>query len=66
MGTRTCSGLQDSTQEGVEDVCRLQAGGGQLINCIISLAVGLPLTCGYGGLFVDFEQGSSIILIDKI
>lgn len=47
-------------------MCRLQVGGGQLINRIISLAVGLPLTCGYGGLFVDFEQGSSIILIDKI
>ena len=64
MGTRMCSGLQDSTQEGVEDVCLLQAGGVQLLNRIIKLAVGLP--CGYGGLLVDFEQGSSIILIDNI
>lgn len=66
MGTHTSSGLQDSPQEGVEDVCLLQVGGGQLINCIISLAVGLPLSCSYGGLLVDFKQGSSIILIDKI
>lgn len=66
MGTRMRSALQDSPQEGVEDVCLLQVGGGQLINRIISLAVGLPLSCSYGGLLVDFEQGSSIILIDKI
>lgn len=65
MGTRTSSGLQDSTREGVADVCLLHVGGGQLINCIISRAVGFPLSWCYGGLLVDFEQSSSIILIDK-
>ena len=65
MGTRTSSGLQDSTREGVADVCLLHVGGGQLINCIISHAVGFPLSWCYGGLLVDFEQASSIILIDK-
>ena len=66
MGTRMSSGLQDSTREGVADVCLLHAGGGQLINCIISRAVGFPLSGCYGGLLVDVEQGSSITLIDKI